>query len=424
MKYGMIWKSLRGRIYTAVISFAVTVITIYLAGETFTIYWEGEKILQKNWETFCGDPETVYVMNLVLNEGEMDMGEEIAGAYKEISDTVGLKSFGAYKLNSYLFEELQDSDTEFFEFNGSVWENWGLEKRFGNLIWCLEIYGNIDDLFQIDISEGELKPISEDGKRFPILVSNGYRNFFEIGDSLQAFGRTYQVTGYLEPGGYFPYSNAFGAGNQGGQEMEYLFVTRYEFPEPVSEDYSILNFYENTYLEFEKGKQQEQLNQIDSIMEKWGILYKIQTVEESYQDALEKSAQSKETRLKYGGIFLLVNFFVCISISVVQSLRRRKEFGICQASGWTQKELDHMILIELVVEKMVGLLVSGSWLLQKISKWKISHSMGRIMETFDITFWQKTMPLLAVYLLCMVAVSYLVSVNILNQKNCIEMMEM
>ena len=106
MKYGMMQKSLRGRLYTAIMTIVITIVTVYVAGETFTIYWEGDKILQKNRETFCADPESVYVLNLVLGDDYMDAGTEIAAAYQEIR-TLGLKSFGAYKLNSYWFDELQ-----------------------------------------------------------------------------------------------------------------------------------------------------------------------------------------------------------------------------------------------------------------------------------------------------------------------------
>lgn len=423
MKCGIIIKSLLGRIYTVVMGMLVTIITFYLAGETFTIFWEGELVLQKNWNTFCGDPENVYVMNLVLNDGEMDMGEEIAGAYEEIRKTVGLKQFGAYKFNSCSFEEIQENNTDFFSFNGSIWESWGLEKRYGTLVRCLEIYGTVDELFSFDLSQGKFEAISEEENMFPLLVSDGYREFFQIGDVLHGMGHTYQVTGYLEPDGYFPYSNAFGAGNQGGQEMEYLFVTRYEFPNPVSDDYGITNFYENTYLQFEDGKKQEQIKQMDAIMEKWGLLYKMQTVEESFQDAKEKMAQSKAGRLKYGSIMLVVNLFVCISISVVQSLRRRREFGIYQACGWTQKELNRMLLVELFMEKGIALGVAGCWLIQKVGGWQSDHVMGRIMETFSTTFCYKTIPLLFIYFLCMVGVSYFVSTVILSQTTCVAMIE-
>ena len=59
MKYGMMQRSLRGRLYTAIMTIVITIVTVYVAGETFTIYWEGDKILQKNRETFCADPESV-----------------------------------------------------------------------------------------------------------------------------------------------------------------------------------------------------------------------------------------------------------------------------------------------------------------------------------------------------------------------------
>ena len=120
MKYGMMQKSLRGRLYTAIMTIVITIVTVYVAGETFTIYWEGDKILQKNRETFCADPESVYVLNLVLGDDYMDAGTEIAAAYQELRDTLGLKRFGAYKLNSYWFDELQSEDTAFFFYNASV----------------------------------------------------------------------------------------------------------------------------------------------------------------------------------------------------------------------------------------------------------------------------------------------------------------
>lgn len=422
MKYGMMQKSLRGRLYTAIMTIVITIVTVYVAGETFTIYWEGDKILQKNRETFCADPESVYVLNLVLGDDYMDAGTEIAAAYQEIR-TLGLKSFGAYKLNSYWFDELQSEDTAFFDYNASVWEGWGLNRRYGNLIWCLELYGDIDSMFHIPAADGSSFPASKEGEPLSVLVSDGYRDYFKEGEILHSFNREYQVTGYLEPGGYFPYSNAFGAGNQGGQEMEYLFAVRYEFPDPVDLDSSISNFYENTYLEFDPEKQEDQMQKLDNILQKWGILYQLQTVEDSYQDALRSAAESKEMRVKYGTIFLTVNFFVCISIAVVESLRRKKEFGIYQACGWTQRELNGMLAGEQILEKAVSLLIAGGFLIQKVDGWRMDHSMGRIMETFSLTFWQRTVPLLVIYLLGMIVFSCLVSAVILSQKNCLEMME-
>lgn len=421
MRYGMLWKSLRGRIYTAAVAFFAMVLTLYLAGETFTIYWEGEMVLKRNWSVFQGDPKHTYVMTLALDTGAMDIGTTIAGAYEEIEREVGLKRFGAYKLTGHFFDELKDTSTAFYEKNSAIWKDWNIRGDRGDLICCLDMYGNIDELFRFDLAEGNFPSLEESEGGIPILVSDGYRDAFAVGEKLHAQGREYRVSGYLEPDGYFPQDNAYGSSNQGGQEMEYLFVVRYEFPDPVSEDSTITNFYENTYLEFSDGKQQEQIGKIDDIMEKWGILYRLQSVEDSYGDALKKTTELYGTRLKYGGIFLVVNLFVGISISVVQSLRRRKEFGICQACGWTQREWNRLMLLELCVEKIFGLVLAGGWLLHKIAEWRTEHSMGKITEIYDMAFWQRTVPFLIAYLVIMSVVSYFVSISILKQKNCAEL---
>lgn len=421
MKCGMLWKSLRSRIYTVVVAFLAMVLTLCLAGETFTIYWDQEMGLKRNRDAFLGDAETIYVMNLALGENTADVGEAIAGAYREIRQEAGLKRFGAYKMNACIFDELQDTDTEFYQKNNDIWSAWGLHGERGNLIWCLEIYGNIDDLFRLDTAEGEFDTVEENDGVFPILVSDGYRDEFSVGERLHTFGREYQVTGYLEPDGYFPYNNAFSAGNQGGQDMEYLFVIRYDFTDPVRSDGSILNFYENTYLEFADGRKEEQMAAIDKIMEKWGLLYKLQSVEESYQDAIQKTMETNGIRLKYGSIFLFVNLFVGISISVVQSLRRRREFGICQACGWTQKELNRLLLVESVIEKILALIIAGGWLIQKTAEWKSGSVMGRILDSYETVFWQRTIPFLILYLAGMTLLSYLVSVHLLKQKDCVEL---
>lgn len=291
-----------------------------------------------------------------------------------------------------IFVELQD-DEAFLEYNQEIIK--GTEQ---------EIYPTFLDMYYVDrdltsfLGVGELSK-AKHGDIIPVLVGYDYKDYLKEGEIYTNMdGIRYEICGVLPEGFCFPPTSLFFS-DFPCELMDNKLIALYDDLVDPMHIY-ILNGSNSIYCVTDGEK--ETVEQIKELARASFINIEIETIDELITKFKEDNKQTLQTTALFTGITVLAAFLAMISLSVIQIILKKQEYGILFANGISKGDGLKLIALENGIWQIIAFILGTIVAVKKIDAMAFSYADQKIDIFKEVVVWKT---FLIVFLLFIVSIS-------------------
>lgn len=213
-----------------------------------------------------------------------------------------------------------------------------LGQNDGSLVKVVSVDSGL--LKWIDTQNGS-KNIEED----EILVGADFAPFFSIGSKLRLNGKEYRVIDYLQKNLTLPYYITI-AQDCGAIGVDSCMLT------VCSKELEGIHYaYNSSYIIMDDNNVAETIESVQDIAGRSSVSVSVQTIDSYIKDYKRAIFFGMQDKIVVGIMILIVCFSSVLVIHLIETLMRKREFGILYACGFSRK----MVAAELSIECLLSL---------------------------------------------------------------------
>lgn len=319
----------------------------------------------------------IKVWNNIGMESIVEEGMELF--LQDLKSLSGVDSSGRFFNCNEVFTELQE-DQMFLEYNQRLLEGTKLE---GNAFLIDMYYIDRDLTFLFHVKE--LSQAKHRREIIPVLVGYNYREYFKEGEKYTNLdGVQFEICGVLPKGFCLPALSLLSSPVP-SELMDNKMIALYDdFVNPMH--MYTLNATDSIYCV--TNGTEETVEQIEKLAKQSFINIKIATIDELIVQYEEDNRWALRTTALFTGITVLAAFLAMISLSVIQILLKKQEYGILFANGISKAEGVKLIALENGMRQLSAFILGTLITYQRIIPTELTYRYQVIFIFKKMVVWK------------------------------------
>lgn len=309
-----------------------------------------------------------------------DMGEATAEGMTVFLENLkrldGVDISGRFYNRNEIFVELKDNQ-EFLEYNQEVIADQEIDSFF------LDIYYVDRDLASL-LGVGELSR-AKHGDIIPVLAGYDYKYYLKEGEIYTSMeGIRYEICGVLPEGFRFPPTSLL-ASDFPCEIMDNKLIALHDGTVDPMHIY-VLNGANSIYCVTDGEK--KTVDQIKELAKQSLINIEIDTIDELILQYQEDNKESLWITALFTGITVLAAFLAMISLSVIQILLKKQEYGILFANGISRGDGVKLIAMENGIRQMIAFVLGTIITAYRIESAAFTYVFQKIDIFKEMVVWK------------------------------------